>query len=77
MTGTILDMFTEREYSDIQTWGVYQMVALLSGFLPEVSFSPGTARESASFSQKITGQETDDGATGTGCPGDIVVLRAA
>ncbi len=77
ITDTILDMFTEREYSEIQAWGVYQMVALLSGFLPEVSFSPRTTRESASFSQKITGQETNEDAARAGVLCDLAVLWAS
>ena len=52
------------------------MVALLSGFLSEVSCSPRANRESASFSPQITGKEANQGATTAGVPRGLAVLRA-
>ena len=51
------------------------MVALLSGFLSEVSCSTRANRESASFSPQITGKKANQGATTAGVTRGLAVLR--
>ena len=49
------------------------MAALLSGFLSEVSFSPGAKRESSSVSPQMTGKEANPGATTAGVTRGLAV----
>ena len=49
------------------------MAALLSGFLSEVSCSPGAKGESSSLSPHMTGKEANQGATTAGVPRGLAV----